>query len=156
MKIEHGNIVTSVTKGVILQQVNCQGVMGSGVAAAIRGKWPVVFTAYREKYDAEVAATGFSSNLLGKAQVIAVGKDLFVVNLFSQNHFGRDGRRYTSYDALDEALHWTKNWANGRELKSSDIHHPAIGSGLGGGSWPIVASIITEHLGDDTTLWLYP
>jgi len=38
--------VTTVTKGVVAHGVNCQGAMGSGVAGAIRRKWPSVFIEY--------------------------------------------------------------------------------------------------------------
>ena len=34
--------ITSITKGVIMHQVNCQNVMGSGVAKALYTKYPQV------------------------------------------------------------------------------------------------------------------
>ena len=43
----------------ICHQVNCQGKMNSGVAKAIRERWPIVYTTYWNTFLSE-------SNLLGK------------------------------------------------------------------------------------------
>ena len=46
--------ITSITKGVIMHQVNCQNVMGSGVAKALYTKYPQVkseFHKLAEIYD---------------------------------------------------------------------------------------------------------
>ena len=47
MKIiyKKGNLLDAQTD-VIAHQVNCQGVMGSGVAKQIKEKWPDVFKQY--------------------------------------------------------------------------------------------------------------
>ena len=42
MKIKHGDIL-SVANGIIVHQVNAQGVMGSGLAKQIREKYPMAF-----------------------------------------------------------------------------------------------------------------
>lgn len=153
MKVVESKSIIEVKGGIILQQVNCQGVMGSGVAAAIRSKWPNVF----DDYKAHCSAYRRPSDMLGSINVSEVEEGLFVVNLFGQLNYGRDvTTRYTSYDALDEALSRTRRWMIEHDLDSSSVHHPAIGSGLGGGHWPTVASLIHQRLGSDTTLWLYP
>lgn len=43
--------ITTVNWGIIAHGVNCRGRMSSGVAAAIRSKWPIVYDKYREMYD---------------------------------------------------------------------------------------------------------
>ena len=153
MKVVEGRSVTEVQRGIILQQVNCQGVMGSGVAAAIRGLWPKVFDDY-----AAHCRTGMTpSDVLGSINVTEVEPQLFVINLFGQLNYGRDKSvRYTSYDALDKALSQTQRWMKEHGWQSFDVHHPLIGSGLGGGNWQTVSSLIDHHLGSNTTLWLYP
>lgn len=145
--------ITSVQRGVIVHQVNCQGVMGSGVAAALRAKYPAIWEMYKERCDHNTDAGVSTAALLGRAQLVQVGDELWVCNLFSQNYYGRDGRRYTSYDALDTGLHhlWT-------QLKPyhGDVHHPLIGAGLGGGNWEIIKAIIEHRIGSargETTLW---
>lgn len=152
MNYVDGKSVTDVGRGLILQQVNCHGVMGSGVAAAIRSKWPQVF----EDYALHCRMGVSPSDVLGTMNVTEVEPQLFVINLFGQRDYGRDNKRYTSYDALDKALSRTADWMKEHGWQSFDVHHPAIGSGLGGGHWPTVASLIEHHLGSNTTLWLYP
>ena len=41
-----GNLLDEVTTGCIIHQVNAQGVMGSGIAWAIRERYPQVWTDY--------------------------------------------------------------------------------------------------------------
>ena len=43
-----GNILNA-TEGIIVQQVNCMGVMGAGLAKQIRDKWPSVYNRYLDK-----------------------------------------------------------------------------------------------------------
>lgn len=150
MKITVGSILDEVTEGVILQQVNCQGVMGSGFAKAIRDKWPVVYTNFKSLSDRFLAEDRTGRTLLGECQLVKVGENLFVANLFAQQYFGKTGARFTSYEALESSL--KSLW---REVEGMPIHHPEIGCGLGGGSWPIVRKIIAESVGE-TTLWVHP
>ena len=99
IRIVHGDLLT-VTKGYICHQVNCKGVMGSGVAKSIRAKWPDVYDRYRtlsEKYKDNPAM------LMGRVQPVVVGEGLAVVNLFGQLEYGRDGAAYTSLGALTTA-----------------------------------------------------
>lgn len=45
MKIIYGDIL-DITEGIICQQVNCMGVMGSGLAKQIKYKYPRVYYEY--------------------------------------------------------------------------------------------------------------
>lgn len=142
----------SVEQGIILHQVNCQGKMNSGVAKAIREKWPVVFEEYLDHCHSGVVA----EDVLGTAQVIKVGTDLWVANLFGQLNYGYDGRRYTSYDALDSGLAAVAAWMFENNFTSADAHHPLLGSDRGGACWGVVAALIKHRIGDRTTLWTLP
>ena len=153
MNHEIGNIVEGVKSGLILQQVNCQGVMGSGVAAAIRRRWPVVYDEYVQFVGRASNEFGQGAHLLGNMQVVSVEPGLSVVNLFSQQYYGRTGERFTSYDALDTSLAELRKFMDSRDIPQEDVHHPLIGSGLGGGNWPIISGIIQHRLGYHTTLW---
>lgn len=150
MKIIKGDIL-SVKEGIIVQQVNCQGVMGSGVAKAIRDKYPEVFLHYRAACD-EAANP---SELLGQSVVVHIPSDdhlLFVHNIFGQLNYGRDGAVYTNYQALDEGFKLVRECA---EVMDLPVHYPKIGAGLGGGDWEIISEIIERNLdGIDHTLWL--
>ncbi len=151
-----GNVLDAFEKDgpvVILQQVNCQGVMGSGVAKAIRDKYPQVYTQYSwmiENSDPRQP----SSQLLGNRQMIEVEKNKFVVNLFAQDFFGRDGRQYTNYEALRQSLMNLKYGLDARGLTDENVHHPMIGAGLGGGDWEVIQPIIENIIGFRTTLWV--
>ena len=95
-----GNIFES-NANVILHQVNCQGVMGSGVAKQVHDKYPKVYALYRELCD---AYKNDKEKLLGVVQIVYVNKSLAIANLFAQNEFGRNGKCYTNYEALEICL----------------------------------------------------
>lgn len=148
MNIVTGDLVASVQAGVILHQVNCQGVMGSGVAKALRDRYPQVWEQYK------LRCSAFSDQeLLGQAQLVQVSSELYVANLFGQRFYGRESRRYTSYDALDEALKTVAWMLSSREMRPHQCHHPLIGCGLGGGNWSVVKALIQQHL-PNSTLWV--
>ena len=142
---------------VICHQVNCQGVMGSGIAKQIRDTYSIVFEKYKKKCDT-LAKVGSREQLLGMIQIVALYEDYYkdikhpcVCNFFSQYNYGYDGRRYTSYDAFWNCLN---------ELKKimpagSSIGFPArIGCDRGGANWAIIEKMIEEVLGDDYFVYI--
>jgi hypothetical protein len=154
MQYEIGNILDNVKQGLILQQVNAQGVMGSGIAKEIRARWPKVW----EVYSGLVTPGDYQHTLESMGLVIPVEVEpgLVIVNLVSQHFYGKattingQPRRYTSYDYLDNCL---SQVARINEKDQLPIHHPYIGCGLGGGAWTVVAGIIEHNLGNQTTCW---
>ena len=133
----------------ICHQVNCQGKMNSGVAKAIREKWPVVYTKYLEKY---VKADGYTDELLGEIQHVPVSALKCVINMFAQENYGYDGHRYTSYDAFWNCLCRLKATIPA----SSSIAFPAhIGSCRGGANWNVIKTMIEEVLGKDYEVSIY-
>lgn len=156
-----GNLLDA-TQDYICHQVNCGGRMASGVAKAIRDKWPEVYYEYKAKYD---EAEDFAENnefdqdaapsdyLLGHIQIInADGEGRYVINMFAQATYGYDGRRYTSYDAFQKCLDEIKTFVG----KGSSLAFPwGIGCGLGGANWEVIRTMIWETLADDYDVWLY-
>ena len=125
---------------VLLHQVNCQGVMGAGVALAVKERYPEVFTAYRDLYLTE------SDFLLARGQLVSTHHDdLWVGNVFGQHGYGT-GRRQTSYDAVYTALSEIKR-------ESARLDDPVfilpykMGCDRGGGDWNIYSAILTATLG---------
>ena len=122
----------------ILHGCNAQGVMGSGVAKVIKEQYFDAFAFYAKQYDDH----GLK---LGDVQFVpANGK--VIVNAITQENFGRDGKRYVSYDAVAAAMK-TVN----RVLKLSgysELAMPKIGAGLGGGDWDTIARIIEQEMVD--------
>lgn len=147
-----GNLLDS-NCNFICHQVNCQGKMGSGVAKQIRDRWPEVYTNYMDKYAEAKVWAEFCSNdckqvtpgnyLLGKVQILYIEDANIprqcVVNMFSQENYGYDGARYTSYDAFWDCLKNLKD----QIPKGATIAFPyKIGCGLGGADWKIIEKII--------------
>jgi hypothetical protein len=124
------------TKGIIVQQVNLRGVMGTGVALAIRNKWPKVYKLY-------MAAIDSGRFRLGKIQMIQVDPDLWICNLAGQERYGY-GECFTDYDAYKTALPKLRAWAQEHGLTVYIPDH--IGCVNGGGDWAILEPIIREHL----------
>lgn len=152
MKNKSGNIL-QVKSGVILQQVNCQGIMGSGVAAGIRANYPIVFQEYSAVTGPEYSYPDSGRGLLGRVIFTKVSETLCIASIFGQQFFGRDQKRYTSYDALDLGFQEVAHWLESVGCSSSDVHTPLLGSGLGGGQWSVISTLMEHHIGPDITLW---
>ena len=139
VKIVSGNLLDA-TEDLICHQVNCQGVMASGVAKAIRDKWPNVYTEYLDHCDSHG-----TMSLLGTVQYVPLSRYKAVVNMFSQANYGYDGNRYTSYDAFYKCLEAISN----DTPSTMSVAFPyKIGSDRGGASWDVIHAMICDVLGD--------
>lgn len=139
MKIEYrqGDLL-SVQSGIIVHGCNAQGVMGSGVAKAVREKYPDAY----EKYRNRCMLIEDKSRLLGRVVWYHVlGKDLYIANAITQLTFGSDGKQYVSYEAIEKSF----NMINSEAL-NVDVHIPMIGAGLGGGDWEVISGIIESSI----------
>lgn len=123
-----------VTSGIIVHGCNAQGVMGSGVAKAIKNKYTEAYQAYKESelylgstvwYDAEDRY-----NL-----------PLFIANCITQERYGKDRLRYVSYAAIVKCFSEVFSKAS---CYSYDVYFPKIGAGLGGGDWSIIEQLIND------------
>ena len=144
-------------------QVNCQGRMVSGIAKSIKTKWHQVYDDYIAKYDdvrnKVIEMCGSCESyidagevLLGDIQLVPVEVDKTVINLFAQQYFGYDGKRYSSYDAFWECLNCIAQTCP----KGSKIGFPyRIGCGLGGANWPVIETMIYMVLGKDFDVYIY-
>lgn len=127
---------------VLCHQVNCKGVMGAGVAKAIRERWPLVFERYQEWCKDELP-------LLGEFQPICVENgdkpnSLWVVNIFGQD--GHGSGRQTNYGAVAKSFNKLAVW---HEKHHSDarIYIPYLmGCGLAGGDWEVYSEIVEFFL----------
>ena len=134
----------------ICHQVNCQGRMGSGIAKQIRERWPVVYEHYMTLYNTKGIDVRYE--LLGEIQVVNVESNRNIINMFGQESYGYDGRRYTSYDAFWSCLGKIKAIVP----KGSKIGFPyGIGCGLGGANWEVISTMIDVALGDDYDVYIY-
>lgn len=134
----------------ICHQVNCQGKMNSGVAKAIRERWPIVYTTYWNAWRSAPRRL----QLLGTILLVDINEyeprtwpdQPAIINMFSQEFYGYDGKRYTSYDAFDDCLQKIKEIVP----KGSKIAFPyKIGCDRGGGKWNIIFGLISNALSED-------
>lgn len=143
MKVVNADILDSDTD-VILHQVNCQGVMGSGIAKQIRYKYPNVYYYYKKMCNTHRN----SVEMLGTNQYVYVEstvthKQIAIVNMFAQYRYGYVGR-HIDYEALKMCLREINKSCAGKRIAIPYF----IGCGLGGGDWNIVHKIIEDELVD--------
>ena len=139
-----GDLIVDSKVDVICHQVNCQAVMGAGIAKQIRIMFPRVFDNYKRLCESSRNA---GRSPLGKCQLVWTDetKARLVANLFGQERYGRYGRQ-TEYDALRSAL---RNLASNKYLleRKASLGFPyRIGCALGGGDWDIVSKMLQEEL----------
>lgn len=145
IRVIEGDIMSS-NEDIIGHQVNCQGVMGSGIAKLLRDTYSNLFPSYKE-----FCANHNPHDLLGQCHIVKTGSK-FTANLFGQLNYGRQKILYTDYDALKQSLMILKDKAKSRGLSVALPFN--IGCGLANGDWSVVEGIIDEVFKDyDVTLY---
>lgn len=128
---------------IICQQVNCQNVMGSGLAKSIYKWFPCVKEGYhlycenKNPYDLLGCVNWITTNTNNERADFVT-----FANIFGQLNYGRQKVRYTDYDALAKGLEEVFIFAS-KENKSVAIPY-GIGCGLANGDWDIVGKIIVD------------
>lgn len=120
----------------ILHGCNSQGKMASGVAKAIRAKYPSAYTAY-------IASKSLGGMNLGVLTFAPQEDGKLIINGITQEFYGRDGRQYVDYEAVREVIKGV-NWM-AEQYNIPAVAMPKIGAGLGGGDWDIISRIIEEE-----------
>lgn len=142
MIIYHKNVDLFTTPDImIVHGVNCQRVMGAGVAKLIKEKFPYAYEIYKE-----------TSPVLGEAKLIYCHNEndtknsKLIVNLYTQLNYGNDNKKYVSYDAIDSCMKRLNHIMNVTGINACSM--PKIGTGYGGGNWNVIETIINEQLKD--------
>lgn len=141
-------------ESLIVHGCNAQGVMGAGVAKAIRERLPFAYHPYRSTY----LSRGLRLGEVIWALNVRIGqKPRIVGNAITQEYFGNDGQRYVDYAAVQAAMRAVNHicalsqadYANANDYIDiagvSPIYAvgmPMIGAGLAGGEWSRIAEII--------------
>jgi O-acetyl-ADP-ribose deacetylase (regulator of RNase III) len=126
-----------VNFGVIIHGCNSHGVMGSGVALAVKNKYPGAYESYRDYID----ISKDDQDLLGSVIVYEVNDNLMVANMITQKDFGTH-KRQVNYGAIARGFDDLEEfYAN---MPGLVFHFPKIGAGLGGGDWEVIAEIIEQ------------
>ena len=140
LKFENGNIVTG-NYPVFCHQVNCKGVMGSGLAKQIRDTYPEVYGKYRQQ-----SALG---NNLGQVLAVRTNDNRLCINMYSQDDYGRT-KCHTDYMAFKRCLQKIAALMKSAGMsRFKTIAFPyGIGCGLAGGDWRIVLKML-QSLADE-------
>lgn len=132
---------------IIAHQVNCQKKMNSGVAKAIREKYPFVYEMYLE-----------TKPQLGYTDFIFEDVDKhYIANMYAQDRYGYDGNQYTDYEAFRQCCEQIVNECRlARHMgEKFNVAMPyKIGSDRGGADWDKIMDILLEMFTDvDLTLY---
>ena len=136
---------------IICHQVNCMGVMGSGIAKQIKEKWPKV---YREYNDYVNLCRETKTSLLAKTLFVDISeyyeekghshyKINYVCNLFGQYFYGTE-KRQTNYGAVAVGLERLRRFVNEHyNYKECIIGFPwKMCSDRGGADWNKIMKMI--------------
>lgn len=170
IKIIKGNLFDSKAN-FICHSCNCQGVMGSGVAAQVADRFPHVETEYRKylryckKNNTKALGTvqyvpseswAFPMiDTMKNDNVIAYDTDYqYIVNLFGQDNYGM-GELHTDIKAIKKAFIDIKKKA--MKIGATVAMPYNIGSFRGGADWNDVYNIIESVFGKDVDveIWRY-
>lgn len=130
--------ITETELSIIAQCVNCHAKMGSGVALAIRKKWPDIYSQYAEICHEQKDNPSY---LLGGVMPFYTDDKKLILNIFGQINYGYDGQKYANYSAIITAI---ANCYNHVFEKGSVIAIPKIGSDRGGLKWEIMEMLLRE------------
>ena len=122
---------------IIAHCCNCFCTMGSGVALAIRQKYP-------EAYETDCLTESGNKSKLGTISIAHIespnSRIKYVANLYGQYTYARKERE-VNYEAIYRALCILRDFCCGKGLTS--IGFPKnMGSGLAGGDWRIIKTMI--------------
>ena len=125
-------------EGVIYHGCNCSGGFGSGVAGAIRKKWPSAYEAFKEN--------GVGEDLLGQVNLLLYSDQPVIANAYTQLMYGPGDKRYADPSAIEKTMMQVAEYCDAAE---TDLFMPKVGCGLGGLSWedevkPIVEKVSSE------------
>lgn len=134
--LEHGHLPLYIMHG-----CNAQGVMGSGIAKQIKVKYPEAYTAYKQLCNAMP-----KDQLVGRYCIANIGNEISVINAITQENYGTDGKRYTSYDAVSEVCNELSQQFSGEKII---IAIPKLfASDRGGACWKVVKQLIKSEFKD--------
>lgn len=146
--------LTTVTRGIILHGCNAQGVMGSGVAKALRSKWPGIFLGYRNMCDQHAQD---KKSLLGMIDLYVDSplpinnQSLIIMNAITQLNYGKDGKVYADIKAIKNVLDHAVLIAR---IYSLPIYMPKIGCGLGGLTFDIDLKPVLSSITHDVEIYV--
>lgn len=142
---------------VIAHCVNCQGVMGGGIAKEIKARYPDVFKTYHDLYLDGLLQLGTVSYVYLPYE--NGDGDKVIANACGQEYYGTD-KMHVDYEAVRTCFFYINDAMKifHRNHGITTLNFPLFGCGLAGGDWKIVSEIIEEEVSDEWTknLYLFP
>lgn len=139
---ENKNLIGDLTMldsnkpGIIVQQVNCQNKMSTGLTPDLIRKWPQISQNYHR-----FCQNKKPQELLGKINATKLGKNFYVFNSFSQLDYGHKNQ-FTNEKLLINHLNKIDDYAKYHNLP---VYVPDyIGSGLANGNWSKIKGAIDK------------
>lgn len=137
----------AATRGFIIHGCNNQGVMGSGVAAGVRARYPHAYAVYKQTE----AMQGLK---IGSCSFCQVTPELVIVNAVTQtlgtHQLSPTSRSPLSMTGLSECFVKTLvymntfEYATGLDAGALPLLFPMIGAGRAGGDWDEISDVIHE------------
>lgn len=144
LSIVQGDVFSALRPGdIFLHGCNCMGVFGSGIAKAVKNKWPEAYNAYK---------TSVRGYRLGEYSMIFIPHDnVFVVNALTQQFYGRDKSVvYVNYSAVESIFVKIISLVESF-MPNSRIVFPFVGAGTANGNSNTLLSIY-ERVFENTTV----
>lgn len=139
IKETKGNLFNSKSE-VLVNAVNCVGVMGKGIALQFKQKFPA------EYFKAYKTACQNGELAIGKVQVYELKNTQtnprYIINFPTKNHW----RELSKIEYIESGLQSLTEAVEQYEIKS--IAMPALGCGLGGLDWNDVKPLIEKAFVD--------
>lgn len=137
LKFLRGDIFASSCQA-LTNPVNCEGVMGKGLAKIFKDRWPEMYKAY------QVSCT--TGELRIGQPTLWKGPEKWIVNFPTKEFW----RRPSTYDYIDQGLGALQS--NLKEWSVGSLAMPALGCGLGGLEWAEVKKLIVNRLETESIL----
>ena len=135
----NGNLF-STKADIVCHQVNCKGVMGSGVALQVKQNYPKAYQDYMQDFLADKL-------VLGHVCFSEIENNFIIANLCSQEDYNRNYKNknnvmvYSDYSYLQVCLNKVKDFCIENDLKTIAFPYK-MSCDRGGGNWEIVYQMI--------------
>jgi len=153
---------------IIVHCCNNLGVMGAGVALALRKKWGKVYNVYQDMFHKYINRNTIllgdvSSTIVEFEPNETIGRT-YVMNMIGQDGtVSKDNPKPVKYTALAKAMSRVFTICDSIALGNPDrkvvIHAPKFGSDLAGGNWDFILELIREiwiEQGIDVVVYEFP
>jgi O-acetyl-ADP-ribose deacetylase (regulator of RNase III) len=147
IEIRTGDIFESGAE-MLVNPVNCVGVMGKGLAAEFKKRFPDAFKPYKAACSAGEVQPGKLMVVQRPVRQNATPGPEYVVHFPTKNHW----RQPSQYRYVKSGLEQLKELV--ASVQPRCVALPALGCGLGGLEWTRVRAMIEEVLGESDTEFL--